>query len=190
MNDFDDLENSSKEELIERIEGLGKSTALYFQLNSVIANRIRLEKHNSDKFVANSLTKVGNFLFDYYKNSKCEEFTVMLLDNSYGLIEFTPISIGSVNSANVDVRKVVRYALLKDASHVILAHNHPSGTTNQSSEDRVVTVQVEAALQAVGISLMEHIIVSDVGYAPTLHTRLSSSNPLKLAKMYREFYNN
>ncbi len=191
INEFGSLEALFKAspEIIERVEGAGKSTSLFFRLHSTIMKRIGMEKYQNKRFVANSLSGVGNFLCDYYRDTKCEEFCVMLLDNSLGLIEFSPMSIGSVNSASVDVRKVARYALLKDASYVILSHNHPAGTLNQSSNDRVVTIQVEAALHAVGISLMEHIIVNDGGYAPTMHLRMTSATPFKDSSRLKEFYN-
>lgn len=192
INEFGSLEAvfNACPELIERVEGAGKSTALFFSLHCTIMKRIGMEKYREKRFVADALSKVGAYLLDYYKDTKCEEFCVMLLDNSFGLIEFTPMSIGSVNSASIDTRKVARYALLKDASYVILSHNHPAGALNQSSDDRVVTIQIEAALHAVGISLMEHIIVNDTSYAPTMHLRMTSATPLKDANKYREFYKN
>lgn len=192
LNEFGSLEAviNASPEMIERVDGAGKSTSFFFRLNSTIMKRIDMEKYKAKRFVADGLSKVGAFLLDYYKDTKCEEFCVMLLDNSFGLIEFTPMSIGSVNSASIDVRTVARYALLKDASYVILSHNHPSGTLNQSSDDRIVTIQVEAALHAVGISLMEHIIVNDTSYASTMHLRATSATPLKDANRFREFYKN
>lgn len=177
-------------DLIEKVDGAGKSTSLFFKLHDTLMSRVIMEKYKNKRFVADTLSKVGNYLCDYYKDSKCEEFCAMLLDNSFGLIEFVSLSTGSVNSASIDVRTVAKLALTKDASYVILSHNHPSGTLNQSSEDRVVSLQIEAALNAIGISLVEHIIVNDTGYAPTMHLRITSATPLKDANRLRSFYKN
>ena len=190
INEFGSLQGvfDADPKFLEKVAGAGKNTSLFFALHDVIMNRIGMEDCKEKKFVADKLSKVGNYLCRYYKGSRCEEFCVMLLDNSLTLIDFATMSTGSVNSASVDVRKIARYALEKDASYVILSHNHPSGTVDESSEDRVVTLQIEAALRTLGISLIEHIIVNEVAYAPTMHKRLSSAAPIKDVNRYREFY--
>ena len=190
INEFGSLQGVFEADpaLLERVDGAGKSTSLYFRLHDTIMKRIGMEKYKDKRFYADALSKVGEFLLDYYRGNKSEEFCIMLLDNSLGLIEFAQMSTGSVNSSSVDVRKIAKYALLKDASHVILSHNHPSGTLHQSSDDRVVTLQVQSALNSLGISLMEHIIVNDTDYATTMHMRPMSSTPLRDANLYREFY--
>ena len=190
INEFGSLQGvfDTDPAILERVDGAGKATSLYFKLHDTIMKRIGMEKNKEKRYYADALSKVGEYLLDYYRGCKSEEFCVMLLDNSLGLIEFEQMSTGSINSANVDVRKIAKYALLKDASHVILSHNHPSGTLHQSSDDRVVTLQVQSALNALGISLMEHIIVNDTDYATTMHMRPMSSTPLRDANVYREFY--
>ena len=175
--------------LLEKVDGAGKTTSLFINLYNTISKRIEMEKHKDTRFLGDSLTKVGNFLCDYYRGVKVEEFCVMLLDNSFRLIDFSTMSTGSVNSASVDTRAVAKHALNRDASYVILSHNHPSGTLHQSTEDRLISVQIESALNAIGISLLEHIIVNEESYAPTMMLRVRKGNALSNVSAYRNFYN-
>lgn len=174
--------------LLSRVSGAGKTTSLFFSIHKAISKRIGMNKYDEKKFVADKLSKVGNYFYDYFKGSKSEEFCVLLLDNSLGFINFSSMSIGSVNSSTVDVRRLAKHALSMDASYVILTHNHPSGTLTESSDDRVLTIQIEAALKVLGITLFEHIIVNDVAYAPTMHNRIMTQVRTKDTEKYKIFY--
>ena len=68
---------------------------------------------------------------------------------------------GSVNSANVSVRKIVENALLYNSTSVIIAHNHTSGIAIPSEEDKTTTRRIESALKAVDVVLADHIVVAD-----------------------------
>ena len=68
---------------------------------------------------------------------------------------------GSVNAAGVPIRKIVEFALSVNATSVVLAHNHPSGIALPSQADIAATERLSTALDAVGIVLADHIIVSD-----------------------------
>jgi DNA repair protein RadC len=85
-------------------------------------------------------------------------------------------------------------ALAENAANVIVAHNHPSGNALPSNADRELTSRIEAALSAIGITLIEHIIVGEVGYTPTMQIRISSlRSPLSTSELdngfLRKFYN-
>ena len=66
---------------------------------------------------------------------------------------------GTVNSANVHPREVVKRALHHNAAAVILSHNHPSGVTEPSDPDRCITRQLQEALQLVDVRVLDHVIV-------------------------------
>ena len=74
------------------------------------------------------------------------------------------VSEGSVNTAEVSVRKVVEAALSVNATTVMLAHNHPSGLAVPSMEDIITTRRMATALDAVGILLEDHIVVAGKEY--------------------------
>jgi len=175
---------------IEKVVGAGAGTAAFISLIFTVRKRIDALKYTSTKFIADSAVKVGNYFVDYFRDLQDEEFCVMLLDNSFRLIEFRPLSRGSVNSVPIDVRALTKCAIMSGATQVILAHNHPSGLTVPSNDDINITSEVEASLSAVGISLLEHVIVNDTSFRPTMYMRnLGTKNPEKAA-IYKKFYSN
>jgi DNA repair protein RadC len=73
------------------------------------------------------------------------------------------IAEGSVDGVRPPVRTIVARALQTNACTLILAHNHPSGTTQPSEADKVLTREVIAACKPMGLRVLEHVIVSDSG---------------------------
>ncbi len=176
------------------VDGVGESTALFFSILFEIRRRIRMEKYSQNKFTASSLSAVGEYLMAHYSGMNHEQFCAMLLDSSFKLIEFKAISNGSVNSSSFDVRSFARYALSKDASFVVLSHNHPSGDCTVSSADMEVSNIADAALSSINIVLLEHIIVGNASFMPTLQLRtkgmrLPSSGDNIKPDVLRKFYN-
>ncbi len=190
INEFGSLRDAlnADPKKIERVDGAGKATSTFFSLLFAIRKRIDLQKYDSSKFVADSLTKVGNYFIDYFRDLQHEELCVMLLDNSLKLIEIKSFTSGSACGVGIDIREITRYALSENATHVVLAHNHPSGLLIPSAEDRHLTSSVEAAFFAVGITLLEHIIVNNVCYKPTLHMRALTAGNQDNFLMYKKFY--
>lgn len=173
---------------IQAVLGAGKSTATFLALFFAIRKRIDAQKYTGKKFVADSLSKVGNFFVDYFKDVGREEFCVMMLDSSLKLIECRSLSSGSANSAALDVKALVRLAIIAGASHVVIAHNHPSGPSTASAEDRQLTANIESALDAVGISLLEHLVVNEIGYKPTMQMRIFANQKNEHTALYKKFY--
>ncbi len=190
LNEFGSLRAvcNAPTERLQKIKGIGASTALLFRLIFVIRKKMDVEKYKGKTFLADRIGNVGNYLIDYYKDSPREELCAMFLDNSLRLIDFASLSTGSVNSVCVDVRSLAKLALDKDASYVIIAHNHPAGTLNQSNEDKAITIQVQAALHAIGITLLDHIIVNDVAYMPTMIGQIKGRIPQADVDMINKFY--
>ena len=150
-----------------RIDGIKKHTAILLSLVNGINRRTRISENN-DCMIFDSLSKVGEYLLNYYSGLSREQVCVMLFNNSMKLIDFVKISEGSVNSAAIDYRSIATISLTKNASCVILSHNHPNGLAIPSSEDREVTKTVESALSVLGITLLEHIIVGSENYMPSM----------------------
>lgn len=88
-----------------------------------------------------------------------EVFRVMLLNNQHQLIEFNELFFGTIDSASVYPREVVKLVLERNASAVIFAHNHPSGDSNPSQADRRITERLKDALALVDVRVLDHIVV-------------------------------
>ena len=89
-----------------------------------------------------------------------EVFTVLFLDSQHRLIEYTEMFRGTIDSASVYPREVVKEALRLNAAAVIVSHNHPSGNPEPSAADRALTLQLKSALALVDVRTLDHIIVA------------------------------
>lgn len=94
-----------------------------------------------------------------------EEVRAAFLDTGRHLIAVECLGRGSVDCAPVYPREIARRALELAASHVILVHNHPSGDPSPSPADREITQRVAAALEALDIRLLDHVIIARSGWA-------------------------
>lgn len=88
-----------------------------------------------------------------------EVFGIILLDNQHGVIEFKRLFYGTIDSASVYPREVVKAVLNVNAAAVVLAHNHPSGNPEPSRADIALTRRLTAALQTVDVRVLDHLVV-------------------------------
>jgi DNA repair protein RadC len=89
-------------------------------------------------------------------------FSVLFLDSQHRLIKYDELFQGTVNSAHVYPREVIKAALKHNAAAVILAHNHPSGVAQPSQADRDITQDISQLLKALDVRVLDHMIVGDV----------------------------
>ena len=83
-----------------------------------------------------------------------------LLDNRHRLIAFEELFRGTIDSASVYPREVVKEALKRNAAALVLAHQHPSGVAEVSAADQLITRKLVSALEMVGIRVLDHLIVA------------------------------
>ncbi|MEG1347884.1 MAG: DNA repair protein RadC [Hafnia sp.] len=137
--------------------------SLVFPLNEqrIIRRALRLlEKYQcqpGEAFTSTVFTKT--WLQLQMANLEREVFIVMYLDNQHCLLERETLFAGTLNHTEVHAREVVKSALRHNAAAVIIAHNHPSGTTDISKADRVVTKRIANALSLVEVRLLDHLVV-------------------------------
>lgn len=93
-----------------------------------------------------------------------ERCLLLALDAKHRLIAVDVVSLGSVDRTFMGPREVYRDALLRGASAIVLAHNHPSGDPEPSREDRLVTRRLAQAGRVVGVELLDHLVVGDPGW--------------------------
>jgi DNA repair protein RadC len=89
-----------------------------------------------------------------------ELFAVLLLDNRHRLIDYVELFRGTIDGASVHPREVVKLALARNAAALVLAHPHPSGATEPSQADELITRRLREALALVDIRVLDHIIVA------------------------------
>jgi len=149
-----------------QVRGLGE--AKYVQLQAVMElARRHLGEQLSREQVFTNPSLVGDFLLSHLRNSEQEIFAVLFLDAQHRLIDWEKLFFGTVDSANVHPREVVKRALFHNASAVILSHNHPSGVAQPSESDRLMTENLKQALSLVDVRVLDHVIVGG-GYTVSL----------------------
>lgn len=89
-----------------------------------------------------------------------EVFAVLFLDNQHQLIKCETLFRGTIDSAAVYPREVVKETLLCNAAAVIFVHNHPSGNAEPSHADVSITKRLQAALNTIDVRVLDHIVVS------------------------------
>ncbi|MCX7956929.1 MAG: DNA repair protein RadC [Endomicrobia bacterium] len=99
-----------------------------------------------------------------YRNNKKEHFFVFYLDTKNQEIACELVSVGILNASLVHPREVFEPAVKHLACQIIVAHNHPSGSLEPSREDLEITKRLKKAGEILGITLIDHIIVSKSGY--------------------------
>jgi len=107
---------------------------------------------------------VANFVRSILTDNSREHFVALYLNASHQVAAYSIVSIGSANSAPVAPREVFQRAVLTGAISIVLAHNHPSDSTEPSNEDRAVTKRLRDAGQLLGIKVLDHLIVTDSAY--------------------------
>jgi len=148
------------------VRGLGE--AKYVQLQAVMElARRHLGEQLSREQVFTNPSLVGDFLLSHLRDSEQEIFAVLFLDAQHRLIDWEKLFFGTVDSANVHPREVVKRALFHNASAVILSHNHPSRVAQPSESDRLMTENLKQALSLVDVRVLDHVIVGG-GYTVSL----------------------
>ena len=168
------------------IKGVGDKTKLFIKVVAAIFRRIQMPAIEKVKF--DSLYNVGDYLVKYYSKVETEQLCAMFFDASMRLLRFQIISEGGANDAIASYTAIARCAVMEDAAGVIIAHNHPRGSADSSGADREFTKKLEAALAAVRVSLIEHIIVGETGYRPTLMVQMNALRTEDSVRQYNEIF--
>lgn len=106
-----------------------------------------------------SPTVVSDYLQVKLGGLEHEVFAILMLDSQHRLIAYSEMFRGTIDSASVHPREVVKEALAHNAGAVILAHNHPSGHPEPSEADKMITRKLMNALQLVDVRVLDHIVV-------------------------------
>jgi DNA repair protein RadC len=151
--------DASVEEL-EQVDGISRNAAVLLKLVTEMGRYYEVERKRQTR-ILKSVEECGNYLLPRFFGRVNETVFLLCLDARCKVLSCREVGEGSINSANVSIRRIVEMALASKASSVVLAHNHPSGIALPSAEDRATTRRVAAALSLVDVVLVDHIIVAD-----------------------------
>ena len=149
----------ARTEDLMQVAGISENAALYLRMFPQVMQRYLHEQSAIGNILADT-AQCGRYLLSCYFQEREEVVYLLCLDAKCKLLDCSLIHRGSVNSASVSVRKIVEQALRCNATSVVLSHNHVSGVALPSQADLSTTQQLKTALDAVGITLTDHIIVA------------------------------
>jgi DNA repair protein RadC len=160
MNYFGSLENVLNADVkeLQKVKGIGENTAILISLVRSINDKMLANKNNEIKMLDNShiMKKYFENLLQYKSD---EHIIVVSLDNDLKIINTNVICKGSSNFATIDPKVLVQCVLKDDASSVVIAHNHPTGSVEPSMADVEFTASVLSVFRQINIRLIDHIIV-------------------------------
>ena len=160
-NSLDRVGRLSIDELC-RFKGIGPAKAVTILAACELGRRRAVEQPESR--VVRSAVQVYEYFYPMMRDLAVEECHVLLLNQSARIIDSVRIGMGGLTETVVDVRIILREALLKRATSLILCHNHPSGNLRPSGHDDRLTRQVQEAARVLNLTLADHVIFTDHGY--------------------------
>ncbi|RTE64332.1 JAB domain-containing protein [Amphritea opalescens] len=139
---------------------LGLGPAKYVQLQAVLEISRRCQEEQLQRDCAlTSPDLVRDYLQLQLSDRSREVFACLLLDSQHRVICYEELFMGTIDSATVHPREIVKLALSHNAAALILAHNHPSGVAEPSLADQHITQRIKAALDLVDIRVLDHMVV-------------------------------
>lgn len=156
-------------EELEKVEGIGPNAALLLSLITAVARVYAVNRTEKQK-ILRTIEDCGEYLKSFFIGRRVEMVYLLCLDAKCKVLGCRAVGEGSVNSANVPIRRIVETALGLNATSVVLAHNHPSGIALPSAEDVLTTHRVAAALRTVDVILVDHIVVADDDFVSMVHS--------------------
>lgn len=145
-----------------RYKGIGSAKAITILAACELGHRRASEVHVRQRF--DCAETIFRFYHPRLADKAEEEVHLLCLNQHLGLIRSVFIGRGGLTSTSVDVRVILREALVNNALHLVLCHNHPSGNPKPSLADDKVTAQLHKACELMQLKLIDHIIVADASY--------------------------
>lgn len=149
-------------EELERVPGVGEGISTFLALRKAVDRYYKIKK--DEEFAANPLLTpedFGRVLRSRFEHQRNEVVYVLCLDAKCKMLSCKLVGEGSVNSANIPVRKLVEICLNANATSVVLAHNHPGGVAIPSADDIQTTCRLAQALAAVDVYFADHLVFAE-----------------------------
>lgn len=144
-------------------KGVGEAKAITILAACELGKRRQAEKPEERPDVGTA-TRIYNQMHPLMQDLDVEEFWLLLMNQNHRLIKQMRISHGGITEVSVDIRIIMREAVLSNATMLAVCHNHPSGSLNPSKMDDELTANLNKACQVMRIKLLDHVIVTDGKY--------------------------
>ena len=144
-------------------KGIGEAKAITILAACELGKRRQMETPEERPDLSTA-TKIYRHMHPVMQDLDVEEFWVLFLNQNYRLIKKIRISHGGLSEVSVDLRIIMREAVLANATIMAVCHNHPSGSISPSRQDDALTDSIRRACEVMRIRLMDHLIVVDGSY--------------------------
>jgi len=161
-NNLHQLGKSSVGEL-KQIKGVGQTKALMLMSAFELGRR----RSHTDTLARQKISSSKDVFYLFQPllgDLPHEEFWILILNRSNQVVDKVRISQGGISGTVIDTRLILRNAIEKLASGLILCHNHPSGNTQPSEPDKKITEKIQNAANFMEINLLDHIIIADKSF--------------------------
>lgn len=148
---------------LEQYKGIGPAKAITILAACELGKR-RQKATVEEAPLLNTAQKVYHFMHTAIQDLDIEEAWILMMKQNYRLIEAKRISIGGLTMAPIDIRLMMKEALLKNTTILVFCHNHPSGSTSPSREDNQLTLRIHKACELLNIHFADHVILTDGGF--------------------------
>ena len=166
LNDCNNnLNTLGKMSIIQLCEynGVGEAKAITILAACELGKRRQMETPE-ERPMLSTATKIYNHMHPIMHDLDVEEFWLLLMNQDYRLIKKVRIAHGGITEVSVDVRIIMREAVLANATVIAVCHNHPSGSLRPSQPDNDITAALQQACNVMRIRFQDHVIVTDGAY--------------------------
>lgn len=166
LNDCNNNLNTLGKKSIEELtayNGVGPAKAITILAACELGKRRQMEKAE-ERADLRSADAIYNHMHPIMQDLDVEQAWVLLMNRNFKLIKKLCISHGGLSETAVDVRIIIREALLANATIIVLCHNHPSNNTRPSADDDRLTKKLKEACDTMRLYLADHVIITDGGY--------------------------
>lgn len=157
--DLNQLARLTLHDLQTQFKGIGEAKAMHLLATLEFGRRRNAAKMGDNDTIRKS-QDIVDLMHPEISDKPVEEFWVVLLNRKNRVIGRECVARGGVSAVLVDMRMLLKPAISRLASSIILCHNHPSGTASPSGEDRALTRRVAAAVELLDIKLIDHVIIT------------------------------
>ena len=161
-NNLNTLGKMTIRELMD-YKGVGEAKAITILASCELGKRRQMERPEERPDLGTA-TRIYNYMHPVMQDLDVEEFWLLLMNQNYRLIKQVRLSHGGITEVAVDIRIIMREAVLANATILAVCHNHPSGNLNPSVQDNQLTATLQNACKLMRIHLLDHVIITDGAY--------------------------